>query len=421
MPSGAAARICRGARGGRGVPEASEPTVADLTAALPDRVAAVSFYDRGVMQAITFEGVGAVALAERPEPRLEAPGDALVRVTTAAICGSDVHIVEGRDRGVRPGTILGHEFVGVVEALAGEVPGLAAGDRVLAPFTVSCGECFFCRRGLTARCVRSLCFGFVGDGGEGLEGAQAELVRVPLAASTLLRVPAARPGGGAVADEDVLFLGDVFSTAYSCAEAAAFAPGDTVVVIGCGPVGLLCVLAARWLGAGAVVAVDSIGYRLDKAAALGATAVDLGRAPGPRGAQGPRGPRGMATLRPLLAELTAGRGADAALEAVGSAAALDLALEAVRPGGVVSIAGFHTDAVYPLPIHAAYAKNLTLRIGRCSARAVMERLLPRVLAERLPLAAIVSHVMPLRDGERGYDLFRRRQDSAIKVLLKPGE
>jgi threonine dehydrogenase-like Zn-dependent dehydrogenase len=361
------------------------------------------------MKAITLRGIGAVELADRPEPRLEQPGDALVRVTTAAICGSDVHIVEGRDRGVRPGTILGHEFVGVVEALAGEVPGLAAGDRVLAPFTVSCGECFFCRRGLTARCVQSLCFGFVSDSGEGLEGAQAELVRVPLAASTLLRVPAAGPDGRAVADEEVLFLGDVFSTAFACAEGAAFAAGDTVVVIGCGPVGLMCVIAARWLGAGAVVAVDSIDYRLDKAAALGATVVDLGRAPG------------AAALQPLLGELTGGRGADAALEAVGSAAALDLALQAVRPGGVVSIAGYHTDAVYPLPIHAAYAKNLTLRVGRCSARAVMERLLPRVLAERPPLTAIISHVLPLRDGPRGYEMFRRRQDSAIKVLLKPGE
>jgi threonine dehydrogenase-like Zn-dependent dehydrogenase len=364
------------------------------------------------MQAITFCGVGAVELADRPEPQLEQPGDALVRVTTAAICGSDLHIVEGRDRGVRPGTILGHEFVGVVEALAGEVPGLAAGDRVLAPFTVSCGDCFFCRRGLTARCVQSRCFGFVGDGGEGLEGAQAELVRVPLAGSTLLRVPAAKSDGSAVADEEVLFLGDVFSTAVACAEGAAFAAGDTVVVIGCGPVGLLCVVAARWLGAGAVVAVDSVGYRLDKAAALGATAVELGRA-------GKAG--GAGALQTLVAELTGGRGADAALEAVGSAAALDLALQVVRPGGVVSVAGYHTDDVYPLPIPAAYAKNLTLRFGRCSARAVMERLLPRVLAERLPLTAIISHVLPLRDGPRGYELFGRRQDAAIKVLLKPGE
>jgi threonine dehydrogenase-like Zn-dependent dehydrogenase len=359
------------------------------------------------MQAITLRNIGAVELADRPEPRLERPGDALVRVTTAAICGSDLHVVEGRDRGVRPGTILGHEFVGVVEAVAGDVPGLAAGDRVLAPFTVSCGDCFFCRRGLTARCVRSQVFGFVDEAGEGLEGAQAELVRVPLAASTLLPVPASRPDGREVADEEVLFLGDVFSTAVACAEGAAFAAGDTVVVIGCGPVGLLCVVAARWLGAGTVVAVDSIGYRLDKAAALGATVVDLGRAPG------------EAALQPLLAELTDGRGADAALEAVGSAAALDLALRVVRPGAVVSIAGYHTDAVYPLPIHAAYAKNLTLRIGRCSARAMMERLLPRVLAEPLPLTAIISHVLPLRDGPRGYELFRRRQDSAIKVLLKP--
>ena len=360
------------------------------------------------MKAITLASIGTVELAERPEPRLERPGDALVRVTTAAICGSDIHVVEGRDRGVRLGTILGHEFVGVVEELSPGVPGLAVGDRVLAPFTVSCGACFFCRRGLTARCVRSEGFGFVNDGGQGLEGAQAELVRVPLAGSSLLRVPSLAPDGAAVADEEVLFLGDVFSTAYSCVESAGVGPGDTMVVVGCGPVGLLCVMAARWLGAGAVVAIDSVDYRLEKAAALGATALDVGSPPRP------------AVLQQAVAELTEGRGADAAVEAAGSAAALDLAQLLVRPGGVVSIAGYHTDAVYPLPIHAAYLKNLTLRIGRCSAREVMERLLPRVLAERPPLTAIVSHVLPLADGPRGYELFRRRQESAIKVLLKPG-
>jgi threonine dehydrogenase-like Zn-dependent dehydrogenase len=360
------------------------------------------------MKAITLASIGTVELAERPEPRLERPGDALVRVTTAAICGSDIHVVEGRDRGVRLGTILGHEFVGVVEELSPGVPELAVGDRVLAPFTVSCGACFFCRRGLTARCVRSEGFGFVSDVGQGLEGAQAELVRVPLAGSSLLRVPSLAPDGAAVADEEVLFLGDVFSTAYSCVESAGVGPGDTMVVVGCGPVGLLCVVAARWLGAGAVVAIDSVDYRLEKAAALGATALDVGSPPR------------QAALQQAVAELTGGRGADAAVEAAGSAAALDLAQLLVRPGGVVAIAGYHTDAVYPLPIHAAYHKNLTLRIGRCSAREVMERLLPRVLAERPPLTAIVSHVLPLADGPRGYELFRRRQESAIKVLLKPG-
>jgi S-(hydroxymethyl)glutathione dehydrogenase / alcohol dehydrogenase len=353
------------------------------------------------MQAIVLKEIGEVALGERPDPRLTGDGDAVVRVTTAAICGSDVHIVEGRDRGVRPGTILGHEFVGVVEQLAPGVANLAVGDRVLAPFTISCGDCFFCRRGLTARCVHSAPFGFVTADGFGLEGAQAERVRVPLAASTLLRLP-----GAEVADEQVLLLGDVFSTAWSCAEAAAFGPGDTVVVIGCGPVGLLCVMAARWLGAGEVVAIDRIDYRLDKAARLGAQPLNARDLSG-------------GAMPPLVAELTAGRGADAVLEAVGSAPALDLALAAVRPGGVVSIAGYHTDAVYPLPIQAAYGKNLTLRIGRCSARSVMERLLPRVLAERLPLADIISHTLPLSQGVYAYDLFRRRDDAAIKVLLKP--
>lgn len=360
---------------------------------------------RQAMKAIVLDRAGTVALADRDDPRLQGPDDALVRVTTAAICGSDVHIVEGRDRGVRSGTIMGHEFVGVVEEVGTGVAGFSPGDRVLAPFTVSCGNCFFCERGLPARCVSSQGFGFVTDDGWGLEGAQAELVRVPFAGSTLLAVPEKRADGTAVADEEVLFLGDIFSTAYCCAEQAAFRPGDTVVVVGCGPVGLLCVLAARWLGAGSVVAIDEIDYRLDKACSLGAIGVD----------------HRSESLFPLLAELTQGRGADAALEAVGSTPALDLAIRAVRPGAVVSIAGFHTDAVYPLPIHAAYSKNLTLKVGRCSARAYMPKLLPRILEKGSPpLTDIITHVLPLSEGARGYDLFRRRQEAAIKVLLKPG-
>jgi threonine dehydrogenase-like Zn-dependent dehydrogenase len=355
------------------------------------------------MKAITLQRLGEVAVEQREEPRLIEPGDAIVKVTTAAICGSDLHIVSGRDAGVRLGTIMGHEFVGVIEELGSEVEGLTSGDRVVAPFTVSCGCCFFCRRELPARCLDSQGFGFVTGAGRGLQGAQAEWVRVPLAASSLMKIPEAHTDGTALLDEQALFLGDIFSTAYSCAEKARIQPGDGVVVIGCGPVGLLCILAARLLGAGTVVALDTVEYRLEKARAFGA----LTAAPD------------LAPAAVLLAELTEGRGADAALEAVGAPAALDLALALVRPGAVVSIAGYHTEPSYALPIQGAYGKNLTLTIGRCNARAYMPRLLPLVLEKQVRLTEIISHVLPLSEAAHGYHIFANRLDRAIKVLLKP--
>lgn len=358
------------------------------------------------MKAIAFQSLGEVAVVDRPEPRIAAAGDVVVRVTTAGICGSDLHIVEGRDPGVRLGTVMGHELIGIVAETGPGVTRFASGDRVLAPFSVNCGHCFYCLRDLPGRCQESLCFGFVTEDGVGLEGAQAEYVRVPLADSSLLKVPEHRPEGTSISDEEVMFLGDIFSTGYSCAERAELRRGDTVLVVGCGPVGLLAALSARWLGAGCVVAVDPIGYRREKAAELGMETLE---------------PRAEEVIR-RLAERTGGRGADAVLEAVGSAPALDLALAAVRPGGIVSIAGYHTAPVYPLPVHAAYMKNLTLKIGRCNARHYMEKLLPRVLAGELPasLAGIVSHILPLQDGVHGYRIFGRHEDSATKVVLKPG-
>jgi len=355
----------------------------------------------GGMKAIVLERPGSVALAECAEPALLEPGDAIVRVTTAAICGSDLHIVSGRDRGVVPGTIMGHEFVGAIEALGPEVEGLALGDRVLAPFTINCGRCFYCRRELPARCQASLGFGFVTEGGRGLQGAQAERVRVPLASSTLLKLAAAYDDGTPLRDQDALLLGDIFSTAYSSAEQAGIRSGDVVAVVGCGPVGLLAVRAAGLFDAGTIVAIDTVGYRLEQARAWGAQTC----APEHAGA--------------AVAARTEGRGADAVIEAVGSPAALDLALELARPGAIVSIAGYHTEPRYPLPIQAAYGKNLTLTIGRCNARLYMDRLMPLVLSKRVEWDGIFSHVLPLDEGVRGYQLFANRLDRAIKILLKP--
>jgi len=281
---------------------------------------------------------------------------------------------------------------------------LARGDRVVAPFSTSCGQCFFCRRGLTARCVLSQCLGVVGEDGRGLDGAQAELVRVPLAASSLVKLPKERNDGTPLADEDALLLGDILSTAWSTAERAEIRPGDVAAVVGCGPVGLLAVLAALRLGASAVVAVDGVAYRREKARALGAIPV----------------PADATAARAALDELTEGRGADAVIEAVGSSSALDLAIHVARAGAVVAVAGYHTAATYPLAMPAAYTKNLTLRFGRASARAQIERLLPFLLDGSLTPSAVVSHRLSLAEGVRGYEMFRAREDGAVKVVLKAG-
>jgi threonine dehydrogenase-like Zn-dependent dehydrogenase len=357
------------------------------------------------MKAIVFEAIGRVALEERPEPRILSPGDALVRVTAAGICGSDLHIVDGRDAGIRLGTIMGHELVGAVEETGAGVSGISPGDRVVSPFSTSCGSCFFCARGLTARCVKSECLGVVAENGRGLEGAQATLVRVPLAGSTLVKLPATKSDGSELRDEEAILLGDVLSTAWLAAERAEVRRDDVVAVIGCGPVGLLAVLSALRLGAAAVVAVDAIAYRRERAHAIGAHPC----------------PADPALARAAVDDLTEGRGADAVVEAVGSAQALDLAMHVARVGAVVSVAGYHTEAAYPLPMPAAYSKNLSFRFGRASARAQIERLLPLLLDGSLAPASIVTHRLPISDGVRAYEIFRRREDGAIKVLLLPGQ
>lgn len=349
------------------------------------------------MKGIVLREIGNVQLEDSPEPKIEDPRDAIVKVTTAGICGSDLHIIHGRDPGIRMGTIMGHEFTGVIAETGAESKGFSAGDRVVSPFTINCGECFYCLRELPARCIHSQGFGFVTEAGSGLQGAQCEFVRVPMASSTLMKIPTT------ITDEEILFLGDIFSTAYSCAENAAIRKGDAVVIIGCGPVGLLCIQSARLFEPSLIFALDTVDYRLEKARSFGAI--------------------GLRPDHPHLADQvlqsTDGRGADAVLEAVGSTLALDLALRLIRPGAVISIAGYHTEHSYSLPIQYAYTKNLTLKIGRCNAGHYMRKLLPLVANKQVPLTEIITHTLPLQEGIRGYEIFSRRLESAIKVLLKP--
>lgn len=329
-----------------------------------------------------------------PDPSIVEPEDVVVRNRLSAICGSDLHVYLGRERGIEPGTVMGHEFLGEVVEVGKAVKGLKAGDLVVSPFTTNCGKCFYCRKGLTCRCVEGRLFGWI-ENGRGLEGAQAEYVRVPLADSTLLKLP---PD---VDVEAALFLGDILPTGFFCADMAEAGPEGVSAVLGCGPVGLFAVLGARERGAERIFATDVLPERLALAERFGATPVDA-RSSDPREA---------------VREATDGRGADSVLEVVGSPEATRLAFDLVRPGGIISAVGVHTESEFAFSPVEAYDKNLTYRAGRCPARHYMERLLPLVRGKKYDFATIVSHRLPLADAARGYHLFERKLEGCTKVLL----
>jgi len=286
--------------------------------------------------------------------------------------------------------------VGEVVEVGHGVSSLARGTRVACPFTTSCGRCFYCTRGLTGRCPEGQLLGWV-EKGRGLQGAQAERVRVPLADSTLVALP------DGVSDEAGVLLGDVLPTGWYCAELAGVSASGTYAVIGCGPVGLMAILACRERGAGRVVAIDRVAARLERARALGAETLD------------PADGSPVEAVR----EITEGRGADAVLEVVGSPEATRLAVDLVRPGGVMASVGVHTEERFAFSPVEAYDKNLTYRSGRCPARHYMEGLLP--LMDRLgeSVASLVSHRMPLASGPAGYALFDAKDDGCAKVVLTP--
>jgi threonine dehydrogenase-like Zn-dependent dehydrogenase len=388
------------------------------------------------VRALVFDGLRQVRHASVPDPGLRAPTDAIVRVERAAICGSDLHAYRGNETGLDPGTVMGHELAGeVVEAGAG-VRRFPPGARVVSPFSTSCGECWYCRTGLTARCTAGQLFGWVA-GGAGLQGAQAEYVRVPLADSTLVTAPPDLPL------EIALLAGDVLATGFHGAELAAAAPGRVVAVVGCGAVGLMAVVGARALGAERVFALDPVRERLELAERLGAEPLALGEEAGSAarvGGSGGAGDRGTGggcgnsrergdgrnprdrgdEARHAVLAATGGRGADGVIEAVGSPAATRLAFELVRPGGILAAVGVHTEARLAFSPGEAYDKNLTYRAGRAPARAALERMLDIARSGRFDLGAVLTHRLPLAEGPRAYGIFDERREGCIKVLLVPG-
>jgi len=348
------------------------------------------------MRAITFRDVESLAYETAPDPVLLAPSDAVVRVSVAGICGSDLHPYFGREAGLDVGTVMGHEFLGEIVAVGGDVRNFRVGDRVLAPFSSSCGQCYYCRSGLTARCVHSQLFGWVVDG-VGLQGAQAELVRVPFADGTLVNLPDGL-------DEAVaLFAGDILSTAAYGADLADVKPGDLVVVVGCGPVGLLAVRAALEAGAREVVAVDRVPGRLALAERFGATPADFERG----------------DPLALVHERSEGRGADGAIEAVGTPEATRLAADLLRAGGAIAAVGVHVEPHLALSPGEIYDRNLRYAGGRCPARHYMPAALRIAERDAALISTLISHRLPLSQGVEAYRSFAAREEGWTKVVLHP--
>ena len=348
------------------------------------------------MKALTFHGKVDIQFTSLEDPSIVMPGDAIVRISACAICGSDLHVYHEREKGIEHGTAMGHEFTGEIVEIGKDVRTFRPGDKVMSPFTTSCGRCFYCKLGLSCRCLNGQLFGWI-EHGKGLHGGQAEYVRVPLADSTLMKVPEG------VSHEEAILLGDVLSTGFFCARQAEVKPNGVYAVVGCGPVGLMAVVAAREFGAENLFAIDVVPERLAKAREFGAIPIDASK-------QQPA---------EIIHEATEGRGADGMLEAVGSHSAVRLAFEFVRPGGVVSSVGVCNDEHLAFSPVDAYNKNLTYRIGRCPARSVMEQLIPLVQRRKYNLGSIFTHRMKLEEGRQGYEIFAGKKDHCLKVLLEP--
>lgn len=344
------------------------------------------------MRAAVFHGPGDVRLETVPDPALPDDRSVIVQVEHTAICGSDLHLYHGVHGA--PGVHLGHEFVGTVVEAGGQVESVAAGDRVLVSGVIGCGTCGECRAGDPVRCLS----GAVRVFGNGLDlpGGQAELVAVP-AADTACRVV---PDG--ISPEQAVLLTDILPTGWYGARRADIRPGDTVAVIGLGPVGTFAVHAALLLGAARVLAVDTVPSRLEAAASIGAVPVDAGQG----------------TVAQLL-ELTGGRGVDAVIEAVGIDQTITDALYACRPGGTVSVIGAHLGMEYPFPMGLAFLRDLTFRIGLCPIPSTWPELVPLVAAGRLHPDDVITHRMGLSEVTEAYRLFDAREDGVLKILLDP--
>ena len=388
------------------------------------------------MKALCWYRTGDVRVETVPDPKILNPHDCIVKVTSTAICGSDLHLLDGYIPSMITGDILGHEFMGEIVEVGSEVKLRRVGERVVVPFTISCGNCFYCRQQMWSACDNSnpnawmaeKAYGFSGAAlfgyshmYGGYAGGQAQYVRVPFADVGPFPVPAE------LSDEKVLFLTDIFPTGYMAAENANIQPGDTVAVWGCGPVGQFTIRSAFLMGAEQVIAIDRYPERLAMAEAAGAKALNYEKA----------------DVIDALKELTGGRGPDSCIDAVGMEAhgtglpgiydlakqtvrletdrphALREAIQACRKGGTVSIPGVYGGFIDKMPMGAAFGKGLTLKMGQTHVHKYLAPLLGHILAGDIDPSFVITHRLPLSSAPEGYKTFRDKQDGCIKIVLDP--
>ena len=348
------------------------------------------------MKALVFKGVKEVKVVETADPEIIAQDEAIVKMESAAICGSDMHVFHGRERGIDINTIMGHEFVGTVIEVGSDVSEFKPGDRVLSPFTVNCGKCFYCKIGLTARCEKSQLYGWVEDG-KGLQGVHAEFVKVPMADSTLLRLP-----------DDLSWvegnlLADIASTGFFGADMAEIKPEKVCAVVGCGPVGIMAIKAAKYLGAKTIFGIDCVNFRLEMAEKEGAIPVNYSK-------------------KSVLDEIkrrTNSRGADCIIEAVGSKESMKTSYDLLRSGGILASVGVQAFDKLPFSPTDMYDKNIILKAGRCSSRYYAEKLIPLVQNKNLNISDVVTHTFKLEDAEKAYHFFDEKKEQCLKVTLVP--
>ncbi len=394
------------------------------------------------MKAVTYHGKRDIRVDDVPDPALQASTDAIVRVTSSGICGSDLHLYEVLGPFMEVGDIMGHEPMGIVEAVGSDVSHIQPGDRVVIPFNISCGSCFMCGQGLFSQCETTqvteqgkgaALFGYTKLYGE-VPGGQAELLRVPQAHFGPIKVPEGPP------DERFVYLSDVLPTAWQAVEYAAIPAGGSVAVFGLGPIGQMCCRIALHRGAGTVFGLDLVSERLELATQHGVSAIDIGE---------------HDNSAEVLRSLTEGRGPDSVIDAVGMEAhgaplgklaqelagllpdavasklieeggvdrlsVLHAAIDSVRRGGTISLSGVYGGAVDPMPMMDLFDKQIQLRMGQANVKRWIDDLMPLVQDEADPLGVehLATHKLPLQDAPHAYEIFQKKQEGAIKILLQP--
>lgn len=389
------------------------------------------------MKALCWHGKHDMRCETVPDPKLENPRDAIIKVTACAICGSDLHMYDGLIPTMESGDVVGHETMGEVVEVGGEVKNLKVGDRVVVPFTISCGECFFCKKGFFSGCERSNpnaqkaeklwghspagLFGYSHMLG-GYAGGQAEYLRVPFADIGPIKVPAG------LTDEQVLFLSDIFPTGYMAADFCNIEPENTVAIWGCGPVGQFAIRSAFLLGAERIIAIDTVPERLALAKAAGAITLDYKKE----------------DVYDRIQELTKGRGADACIDAVGmesdSTASLDAAIDRIKVAtfmgtdrphvlrqaiqccrnfGIVSIVGVYGGYLDKIPMGSAINCGLTFRMAQTPVQRYLPLLMDRILKGEIDPSFVITHRATLEQGPELYKTFLDKKDGCIKVVMKP--